>query len=383
MKNEHFRQAFSAWAASNPDLKSADSHAVYEDMWNVFAEHVEAEKPAHVRSADIQTLLNGRPGEAPRELNQRYQARLVALIDKVLQHDAQSLGHQPPLAITEFLQHNAGVKLAMQRNRKEDEPELVYLSDTEFQRLIAVLLHWPQAPTVSYGHAQSSAKKQPADSSNGSAINSTANTDSYTVSTLESNKANQRGEHAHNSANSLARWQDCRDAASTALQLAAGLSPTDIRALDARAGLAACRSAVNGDAMIWIPGNGKLDERKAPISAWALPLLQRWLAAFELNQLSSEWLFPGRSNAVSAWSKPSQYDVAKTIMAAAGLGHMTSFHLRHTWALRQLAAGQGEQNVARWLGVRDNEVMQRYRAALPKFQQASAVQPAVSLLGRS
>ncbi|MGS0759509.1 tyrosine-type recombinase/integrase, partial [Roseateles sp. GG27B] len=69
---------------------------------------------------------------------------------------------------------------------------------------------------------------------------------------------------------------------------------------------------------------------------------------------------------VSAWSKPSQYDVAKTIMGAAGLGHMTSFHLRHTWALRQLAAGQSEQNVSRWLGVRDNEVMHRYREALPK-----------------
>lgn len=342
MKNEHFKQAFSAWAASNQDLKSTDSRAVYEDMWNVFAEHVGAEKPSHVRSADIQTLLNGRPGEVPRELNQRYQARLVALIDKVLQHDAQTLGHQAPIAITEFLQHNASVKLAMQRNRKEDEPELVYLSEAEFQRLIAVLQCWPQPVAEPRGH-----------------------TLSYTKGLPESSAA-PNPDNSGNS-DSAPRWQDCRDAASTALQLAAGLSPTDIRALDARAGLAACRSAVNGEAMIWIPGNGKLDERKAPISAWAMPLLHRWVDAFEANKLSSEWLFPGRATAVSAWSKPSQYDVAKTIMAAAGLGHMTSFHLRHTWALRQLAAGQSEQNVARWLGVRDDEVMHRYRDALAKL----------------
>ena len=321
MKNEHFKTAFNIWAASNQDLKSADSRAVYEDMWNVFADHVDAEKPCDVCSADIKTLLNGRPGGTPRALNQRYQARLVALIDKVLQHDAETHGHQPPAAIHEFLQHNVGVKQAMQRNRKEDEPELVYLSDAEFQRLISVLQNWP---------------------------------------------------HGAGGSQDTLRWQDCRDATSTALQLAAGLSPTDIRALEFRAGQAACRARASGDAMIWVPGNGKLDERKTPIAAWAMPLLQRWIELFESNDLDTEWLFPGRSHAVPAWSKPSQYEAAKTIMNAASLGHMTSFHLRHTWALRQLAAGQSEQHVASWLGVRDDEVMHRYRDALPNFQQGSS-----------
>jgi integrase len=283
---------------------------------------------------------------------------LVALIDKVLQHDAQTIGHQPPIAITEFLHHNASVKLAMQRNRKEDEPELVFLSDAEFQRLVAVLQRWPQAVAEPLGSAPNSANSRP---------ESSAGRHATTPAHLSSNSNSNINSPLDGSAASPPRWQDCRDAASTALQLAAGLSPTDIRALDARAGLAACRSAGNGEAMIWIPGNGKLDERKAPISAWAMPLLHRWVDAFEANKLSSEWLFPGRANAVSAWSKPSQYDVAKTIMSTAGLGHMTSFHLRHTWALRQLAAGQSEQNVARWLGVRDDEVMHRYRDALPKL----------------
>lgn len=322
MKNEYFKKAFNAWAASNQDLKSADSHAVYEDMWNVFADHVNAEKPNQVRGADIKSLLIGRPGEAPRELNQRYQARLVALIDKVLQHDAEINGHQPPAAVHEFLQHNMGIKQSMQRNRKENEPELVYLSAVECSRLISVLQRWPNV--VGQQHA-----------------------------TL--------------------RWQDCRDATSTALQLAAGLSPTDIRALEFRSGLAACKSRVAGDPMIWVPGNGKLDERKTPIAAWAMLLLQRWIELFESNNLATEWLFPGRGHAVPAWSKPSQYEAAKTIMNAAGLGHMTSFHLRHTWALKHLAAGQSEQHVARWLGVREDEVMHRYRDALPKFQQNAPV----------
>ena len=41
------------------------------------------------------------------------------------------------------------------------------------------------------------------------------------------------------------------------------------------------------------------------------------------------------------------------------------FKLRHTFALRQLAKGKSESDVAKWLGFLDQNSMARYRRIVP------------------
>jgi integrase len=321
MRNEHFQKAFNAWADSNHGLKAEASREVYEDVWNAFSDHAKASEPSQVQAADIGSFFEARAGRGKErvDLTQRYQARVVMLIDKVLDHEAEANGRKPPRAVRDFLKTNPALKLAMTRNRKEDEPDLGYLSREEFERLVEVLRAWPR------------------------------------------DAARKHQER---------RWQDVRDRASVALQLAAGLSPTDIRRLEHTAGKAACKASTRvGEARaVWVPESGKLDERKAPIDEWAVPMLQEWLEVFASENLDTRWLFPGKEHAQTEWSKPSQYEVSRDIMRAAGTNGKSSFQLRHTWAMKHLNEGARERDVARWLGVREDEVMHRYRDALDEFR---------------
>ncbi|MDE2452534.1 MAG: site-specific integrase [Burkholderiales bacterium] len=315
MQNETFKAAFRSWADSNFGLAKA-SREVYESIWNAFSEFSRARTPTQVDAADIAGYLESR-ADSPEGLTPRYQARVVMLIDKVLSHEAQVAGRKSPKAVRELLRNNAALRTAMSRHRC-DGPDLEYLDQPQFERLVEVLLAWPR----------DSARpgRQP-------------------------------------------RWQDARDRTSTALLLAAGLSPTDIRSLHWRA---AARdgppaTAFDGTRSLRVPKNGRLARRTARIDAWAIPLLDDWLDLFEAQSVDSDWLFPGRKQSAVAWSKMAQYESARDIMQAAGI-EGSSFMLRHTWALKTLAEGAAESEVARRLGVLDDEVMARYCDELAEFR---------------
>lgn len=147
-------------------------------------------------------------------------------------------------------------------------------------------------------------------------------------------------------------WQALRNRSAAALQLGAGLAPGDVRA------------ALASGAREWkirIPAHGAIAEREAPLARWAARLLRRWLDTRAALPMPGDVLFPGTREG-RPWAKVSQYEAAQSVLVAAGVpADGGSFVLRHTFALRQLRRGAPPEDVARWLGVTDPGVMERYR----------------------
>lgn len=147
-------------------------------------------------------------------------------------------------------------------------------------------------------------------------------------------------------------WQALRNRCATALQLGAGLTPGDVRAL-ATEGVAPWK--------LRVPAHGAIAAREAPLARWAARLLAAWVDTRAALQLPGTVLFPGTRDG-RPWAKVSQYEAARSVLQAAGVdGAGGSFVLRHTFALRQLRRGTAPADVARWLGVSDPGVMERYR----------------------
>ena len=208
-------------------------------------------------------------------------------------------------------------------------------------------------------------------------------------------------------------WQSLRNRAAVALQLGAGLTPGDIRAAtvdgvltraqpDATAESAAADSVAHiaadggdsgndGDAsdasnasdgnvgsassdanlaalpwMIRLPARGATLAHQAPIAPWAGKLLRIWLDTRCAAGIGGPILFPSTRSG-RCWGKVSQYETAKTVLAAAGLPDNDggSFRLRHTFALGQLRRGTPPEQVAQWLGLSDSTALARYQRMLP------------------
>ena len=197
-------------------------------------------------------------------------------------------------------------------------------------------------------------------------------------------------------------WQALRNRTAVALQLGAGLTPGDIRAVtvdsvlshaqpNATAGSTAAEagsggggggdSTGNGDGdhgsmsgaadvaalpwMICMPAHGTTLAREAPIAPWAGRLLRMWLDTRCAVGIGGSILFPSTRSG-RCWGKVSQYDTAKAVLAAAGLPDSEggSFRLRHTFALRQLQRGAPPEQVAQWLGLSDSTALARYQRLL-------------------
>ena len=200
-------------------------------------------------------------------------------------------------------------------------------------------------------------------------------------------------------ASAPARWQVLRDRCALALQLGAGIGPGDLRALrcaDVRppvgmaldpAGPPISMPAVTGPCSggwaMCVPANGNAPAYQAPVAGWAAGLLQQWLACRARSGLAGALLFPSTRSG-KPWGKVAQYSSVRKALADAGLpdGPGGSFRLRHTFALRQLLHGHAADMVARWLGVSDPHVMQRYQQVLAAGLPAPAA-PRVDAGARS
>lgn len=151
-------------------------------------------------------------------------------------------------------------------------------------------------------------------------------------------------------------WPLLRNRTAVALQLGAGLTPGDVRA--------ATLDGVDDVPQPWrirIPAHGAVAAREAPLAPWAARCLRAWLDTRAALALPGPMLFPGGHDG-RPWAKVSQYMAAAAVLQAAGLDPRGgSFALRHTFALRQLRRGRAPDEVARWLGVTDPGVMERYR----------------------
>lgn len=329
---EQFQGAFEAWrdsARSSHRMRRSSSEAVYEDMWGAMVQWCVTQRPAidltTLNSEDLRRFLDSRRGTAAEsELSPRYVRRLLGLIDRVLTHHARSSDVPRNLAAAELIEQDPRIKYA------DSDPALPdFLAAEDARRLVVYL----------------------------------------------SSLRPRGGSRA-----AVGRWQDVRNAAAVGLQLGAGLTPGEVRALTLQAPVIAGGRHKGLPWKIQVPADGNRPSRETPMAPWAGALLRHWLEVREVvgfavdvdesqaaGTQTREWLFPSTRRG-RMWSKISQYDAVQQVLAAAGIYPLEggSFRLRHTFALRQLRRGSKPEEVARWMGIADPAEMQRYERVLTK-----------------
>lgn len=315
------RQAFERWlrsAQSAGRLQRSASVSVYRDMWGAFTLWCVEQQPVvtleHFGPDALERFQAARFGRKSPDasLTPRHALRLVRLIDRVLQHDASHRGAATNPTAAQWLEHHPEIRYA-DATSADPLPEI--LSVTQARRLI---LHLSRArPRV----ARRTSVAPDGD---------------------------------------ILSWQEVRNRTAVALQLGAGLTPGEIRALPRSAPVTQGGSAHGRPWKVVVPRDGKSPERETPIAAWAGALLGHWMTVRAQAGIQGEMLLPSTRTG-KPWSKESHYKSARQVMAEAGLEDVEggSFRLRHTFAVRQLRRGFAPEQIARWLGV-DPEVVQRY-----------------------
>lgn len=310
-----FAQAFETWLADQRGLgllSQDGSVAVYQDMWRAFMAWCLGQSPAvnlfNLELEDLQAFKAARFGRKTSDLSltPRYALRLMRLIDRVLRHHAARTDAPVNKAAANWLAANPDIRYA---DASHADPLPDYLSTDEAAQLIAYL--------------------------------------------------SEAGPQAELS------WQEVRNRASVALQLGAGLTPGDVRALTLASVIKQDGHARERPWKLHVPGNGNSPARETPVAPWAAELLRHWLTVRADSGLEGQYLFPSTRTG-KQWQKPSQYERARQVLEAAGMnsGEGGSFRLRHTFALRQLQRGTSPEEVARWLGIEPAK-MKRYERVLP------------------
>lgn len=334
MKPE-FEVAFDAWLASEANhIKRHSSREIYKAVWGAFVrdlpagitiESITSDMVAHYLATGATPIPGVYSKRRAEQLSIGYQARVASLIGKVMRHHAkmtetQIEGDSP---VTALMRRTPALANASRRETRQD-PDLDFLSPSEHVTMRDVLI----------SRALADAK-----------------------------------------ADAVVKWSDARDRTSMALQLGAGLSPSDVRELTLGEGLSRSMNSSwdSSTRFLFVPQNGKLLKRHTLVDAWAATLFDQWIDQLRnrkpLAQVS--FVFPGEitarkqaSKQPGQWSKAGQHKQTTKVIATMGLSG-SSFKLRHTWALSKLREGLNPRDVARWLGIQDGgEVMQRYLDAL-------------------
>lgn len=325
-----FNALFDAWIHHRAQTKSRvraerplseESIRVYREMWCAFAQYCTDRKLDFmtVEASDIDAFLKARSagegqgrsrvipkGEA---LSARYAWRLLNLIDRLSHFHARREGVAANPAASDLLQREEYRYV----NAANNVPAPEYYDEKQVCDLIVALTQADQIRLL-------------------------------------------RGAQ---------QWKTMRDRTAVALMLGAGLTPGDVRVLDLHG--VVCRGAAAND-LPWklaLPANGNGPARETPLASWAAPLLADWLALRAEHGLAGTLVFPATA-AGKPWSHTACHDACKATLAQAGFDdvHQGIFKLRHTYALRQLACGKSEADVAQWLGFLDIHSMARYRHIL-------------------
>jgi integrase len=317
-----FVQAFEHWLADQRgmgSLRQATSVDVYRDMWDAFSTWCLGQSPAITLAslglADLQAFQAARYGRKTSDLSltPRYALRLMRLIDRVLRHHAARIDVLPNTAASDWITDNPDVRYA---EAAHADPLPEYLSVGEARQLIAFL---------------SAARPRPG---------------------------------PRRDAQPALSWKDLRDRVSVALQLGAGLTPGDVRALKLDSPVFEGGRVRQRPWKLHVPGDGTSAARETPIAPWAAELLQHWLTVRAEARIAGDHLFPSTRTG-KQWLRHSQYEGALHVLEQAGMDSREggSFRLRHTFALRQLRRGTSPDQVARWLGIEPAK-MKRYDRVL-------------------
>lgn len=293
---------------------------VYQAMWDSFSSWCLGQSPRvtidSLAMEDLQAYQAARFGQkaADRSLSPRYVLRLMRLIDRVLRHHAARADVTPNTAASDWVLAHPDIRFSEVETR---DPLPEYLSPAEARQLMTHL---------------SAARPRPG-----------RNRDALAAMT----------------------WQEVRNRASVALQLGAGLTPGDVRALTLDSPIA---HGGRTRGQIWklqVPGNGTSTPRETPVAPWAAELLHHWLQIRAEARVVGNHLFPSTRTG-KPWLADSQYKNARQVLEDAGMDSREggSFRLRHTFAMRQLRRGTSADQVAAWMGVEPAE-MRRYDRVLP------------------
>lgn len=332
---QEFEEAFESWLASESSrIRRETSKEVYRAIWGAFVRTLPVDVGVQgISSAMVAHYLQtgasdsgmdealddyaqqGRRGDPA--LSIRYQARVASLIERIMKHHvaAKEIEEKGDSAVRVLMRNNPQLANALKRETREEPPVDVLTGDQHVMLM------------------------------------------KYLV---------QRGQDDMAPGASI-KWSDARDRTSMALQLGAGLSPSDVRELTMGKG------ALTRSGLLFVPKNGKLFQRYTAVDRWAAELLEAWIHSIrDLGATEGvEFVFPGESNLQSGsafkagqWSKAGQHKQTTKVLSSLGV-EGSSFKLRHTWAMTKLREGAGEENVAKWLGVKaGGEVMKRYKEAM-------------------
>jgi integrase len=308
-----YRDAMQAWlkaADQAGQLRRKSSTVVYDHMWFAFTAWAVGKgvAMATLSTSDLAAYLQSRGGAA--ELTYRYAWRLLRLVDRVQVHHATTHDLVANRAAAELLAATPHLRYA---NSADTKPSPEFLAASEAKRLVTYL---------------SAVRPRKA----------------------ESGQA----------------WQEVRNRAAVGLNLGAGLTPGEVRALELADVVVAGGTSQGVPWKLAVAGDGNSGARETPVAPWAGQLLKFWLEVRTEHGIPGTMVFPATKGTGRAWGKDSQYASAKDVLQAAGIDEVDggSFRLRHTFALRQLRRGKTAEEVARWLGVSDPAVMTRYERVI-------------------
>lgn len=372
-----FDQAFEAWAdhvRRHRLLQREPSVDAYRVIWGGFVRWCRSQQPPvalhQLTDTDLALFIQSRTGAAgpDSDLTPRYVWRLLHLIDRVLVHQAHQ-AHQAHLAqaANQAPPGPPSPPASSPERRPEPRPGA---------RPAAARATAPALP-VAGGAAPAGPDPAPANRCALLLLNSRPDWRYANAATRDTLPDHLSAGQARLLVNHLsqarprgsrlaatATWQELRNHAAVGLQLGAGLTPGEVRALRLQ------HVVVDGGrqhGLPWklqVPGDGDGAEREAPLARWAGLLLRHWLDVRREQALAGEQLFPSTRSG-KPWGKVAHYGAVTRVLEASGIDkHLVpggSFRLRHTFALRQLRRGKTPEEVARWLGVVDPAVMARYR----------------------
>lgn len=351
--NQERDAAFETWWQTHArDQSMTDaSERTYRDMWRLFS----AWMTVHAPDVSLQAITppvvkrfivaRDQHGVPRASSTRRYQWRLARLIDLVLSHHAHANGLTRNTAAADVI---ASSSLKTANVFRKDELPNVYSNDEA-----ARIIRFVSAVVGQKAEAEADAGAQPhvpPASPGFPPIEGTATSDAVDT---DSDALLQP------------RWQAVRNAALVACHLGAGLTPSEARRL-ALQDMKLNRRGADRAPLVWglrVAPGARQPSRDTPVARWAGVAIGHWLLERQRLGVSGDRVFP-RSPLGEELAEGPHYRGVQRVLRKAGLEREDaaggSFRLRHTFAMRQLKHRNSVEQVARWIGVQDLDLVARY-----------------------